>query len=111
MRAAAKTLGLGVVLGGPVLEADGFWSGVETTMWDASAGGAWPADILAVVLPAWVENQPRRLLKAVAAGLPVVASENCGLGEVRGVMEVPAGDVDALQACLAGMMAREGISA
>ena len=38
-----------------------------------------------VILPSWVEHQPRRLLKAVAAGIPVFASRYCGLEGVEGV--------------------------
>jgi glycosyltransferase involved in cell wall biosynthesis len=33
----------------------------------------------AVVLPAWVEHQPRVALRALAAGIPVVATAACGL--------------------------------
>ncbi|MDX1680072.1 MAG: VanW family protein [Akkermansiaceae bacterium] len=33
----------------------------------------------ALVLPAWVEHQPRHALKALASGIPVVASTACGL--------------------------------
>lgn len=36
---------------------------------------------VAVVLPAWVEHQPRLALKALAMGIPVYATEECGLEE------------------------------
>ena len=45
-----------------------------------------------VVLPAVVEHAPRALLQAVAAGVPVVASEACGLAEVPGVITMPLDD-------------------
>ncbi len=35
----------------------------------------------AVVLPAWIEHQPRLALKALAMGIPVYATEECGLPE------------------------------
>ena len=35
----------------------------------------------AVVLPAWVEHQPRLVLRALAMGIPVYATEECGLPE------------------------------
>jgi len=114
VREAARALGLRVALGGPVLEDEGFWSDVQTVRVDMS-GDALPQEIkvvpdgtVAVVLPAWVENQPRRLLKAAAAGIPVVASEQCGLAGVPGVIEVPAGDVDALKARLGEILERSG---
>lgn len=33
----------------------------------------------AVVLPAWIEHQPRLALLALASGIPVIATEACGL--------------------------------
>ena len=84
---AARALGLRVQLGGPVLERGACWEGVKTIPAAAHGSG-----VGAIVLPAWVEHQPRRLLQAVAAGLPVVASEECGLADVPGVITVPAGD-------------------
>jgi hypothetical protein len=35
----------------------------------------------AVVLPAWIEHQPRLALQALAMGIPVYATEECGLPE------------------------------
>lgn len=45
-----------------------------------------------VALPAVVEHTPRALLQAVAAGLPVLVSEACGLAEVPGVTTLPLED-------------------
>ncbi len=53
-----------------------------------------------VVLPAWVEHEPRVLLAAMARGIPVIATAACGLGDLPGWSEVPAGDVDALRVAL-----------
>ena len=89
--AAARKLGLRVQLGGPVLETENPWWGIDTL----PARANW-AGVGVVVLPAWVEHQPRRLLAAVAAGVPVVAGEACGLADVPGVTTVPAGDPAAL---------------
>jgi glycosyltransferase involved in cell wall biosynthesis len=44
-----------------------------------------------VVFPAFVESQPRRLLAALASGVPVIATPACGLGPRE-----PAGDAAAL---------------
>jgi len=89
MREAARRLNLTVALGGSVLESGGFWDGVNL------ASQAWPENAGLVALPAWVEHQPRRLLKAVAMGIPVVASEACGLKDIPGVHTFPTGDLDA----------------
>ena len=92
LRAAARELGLCIQLSGPVIEDAAFWQGVETI----PAGEDWLAGVAAVVLPAWVEHQPRRLLAAVAAGVPVIATEACGLSGVPGVITIPNGDPKAL---------------
>ena len=39
------------------------------------------ASASAVVLPAWIEHQPRLALLALASGIPVIATEACGLPE------------------------------
>ncbi|MBE7210874.1 MAG: VanW family protein [Gluconacetobacter diazotrophicus] len=96
LAAAARELGRRVQLGGPLLEGAGAWQGVDTIPARTDQAG-----VGVVVLPAWVEHQPRRLLAAVAAGLPVIASEACGLDGVPGVVQVPVGDADALKATLA----------
>jgi hypothetical protein len=98
LRDVARELGLRVILSGPDLEGTGFWSGVSVDRM------AFDDALLAapvVVLPAFVENQPRRLLLAAAMQLPVVASDACGLGEATGVTTVPAGNVPALAAAIA----------
>jgi len=100
LRAVARELDLPLLLGGPVLEGDGFWDGVRAT----TANGALLQDAAAVVLPAWLEDQPRRLLQAVAAGIPIVASDACGLDGVQGVHVIRTGDVNAL-----GKVAKEAM--
>jgi len=54
----------------------------------------------AVVRPAHVEHSPRLLLQALAQGIPVIATRACGLGDLPGWIEVPAGDVEALRSAL-----------
>lgn len=104
LRAALRELGLPLSLGGPVLEKPDFWKGIDT----APAGADWLEDAAAVVLPAWVEHQPRRLLQAVAAGIPVIATAACGLAGVPGVTTIPTGDTAALREALAGISAGVG---
>lgn len=62
--------------------------------------GDWLAGAAVVVLPAHVEHAPRAVLRAVAAGVPVVASTACGLGGLPGVCEIAPGDIDALRTAL-----------
>lgn len=86
------------VLGSPSDDA-GLWHGIEPLQ-HMNWQGDWLADASVVVLPAHIEHAPRALLRAVAAGVPVVASTACGLAGVPGVHEVAPSDIDALRTAL-----------
>lgn len=101
LRSAARELGLRLTLTGAQLEGPDFWRGVEV---ERAAGGDWLEGACAVVLPSFVEHAPRRLLEAVARGVPVVASTACGLEGVPGVVSVPAGDARALRGALSRIL-------
>jgi hypothetical protein len=47
-----------------------------------------------------VQHQPRLLLRAIAAGIPVIATAACGVSGLPGVTTVPASDVAALVKCI-----------
>lgn len=79
VREVAKLLDLEVVLPGADLEGPGFWAGVRVVRPGATPASAWLDGVGAVVQPALVEDQPRRLLAALAAGVPVLATPACGL--------------------------------
>jgi hypothetical protein len=57
--------------------------------------------VAAVVLPAHIEHAPRLLLRALACGVPVIATPACGLDAGPGLEIVDAGDVEGLRAALA----------
>lgn len=81
---------------GAQLEGPEFWRG--TAVENKTNGKDWLEGVDVVVLPAFVEHKPRRLLDAVANGTPVIASTACGLEHVQGVINVPVGNVEALRA-------------
>lgn len=82
-----------LVLLGPVIEAQDFWRG-----FDAERGtDDWMRRADLVVLPAHIEHKPRRLLAAAACGVPVIASEACGVAGVDGIETVEAGDAVSLR--------------
>ena len=93
VRDAARMIGAEIVVFGEELEGAGFWRGVRVARPD-------PADPFAgvdvVVQPSLVENAPRRLLEALARGIPVVATPACGLAPREGLALIPHGDVAAL---------------
>lgn len=103
MREVARELDLELVcLGGTSLEGPDFWRGVRIAPADPAG---WLEQAAAVVLPAFVEHRPRRLLTAVAAGVPVIASSACGLGGLPGVHEIEAGDPSALRSAVLALPA------
>jgi glycosyltransferase involved in cell wall biosynthesis len=53
-----------------------------------------------LVIPAWVEHEPRLALKALAMGLPVIASKACGLAAHPLLKEIDEGDVEGLKRAL-----------
>lgn len=101
LRLAAQELGLDVVTLGSELEGPNFWQNVKTIRSD---GPGWLDEVAAVVQPAFVEERPRRLLEAVAAGVPVIATAACGIGERPGVTLVPAGDAGALKQAIESVL-------
>ena len=95
LRAAIEGLDVQLITMGAELEGTDFWRGTLTER--RSGDQDWLEGIDAVVLPAFVEHKPRRLLEAVALGTPVIASHACGLEHTKEVINVPVGDVERLR--------------
>ena len=98
LRAAARSLNLEVLLLGNELEGPDFWQGVSTTR---------TAKASVTVQPALIEDKPRMLLKSIAAGLSVIASDACGLDPAPGVHIIPACNESALTEALATVFQRK----
>jgi hypothetical protein len=96
LRAAAQALDLEVLLLGSDLEGSDFWRGIRTRR----APATWLTEVAAVVQPALLEDKPRTLIAGLAAGLPVIATEACGLGSHDLLTLIPVGDESALQEAL-----------
>lgn len=95
LREALNGLDVTLFTLGPYIESSDFWDGFDTSM-----GGAWLQKADLVVLPAFVEHRPRRLFMAAAAGIPVIASDECGVSNIEGIAGFPAGDVAALRSLI-----------
>jgi hypothetical protein len=95
VRQAALALDLEVMPLGSELEGEGFWDGVRL-----AAPGDW-TKVDVIVQPALVEDQPRRLLAAIATGIPVIATPACGLDPQPGLKLIPPCDPEALITALA----------
>lgn len=105
LREAARALDFRLVCLGRVIEQPNFWAGTKVE----APGGNWLDGAAAVVLPAFVENRPRRLLAALSAGVPVIATPACGLSGLAGVIEVPAGDAETLTTALANVLEKRAL--
>ena len=101
LREALAGMEVELVAMGSKLEGAGFWDGVRL----AAPEAYWLDGADLVVLPAFVENQPRRLLAALAAGVPVIATPACGLGAREGLTLVPAGNAAALREAMETVLA------
>lgn len=103
LREAARALGLTIVLLGSELEGNDFWEGVEVVR--PGTHEDWLEGCCCVVQPAIVEERPRHLLEAIACGVPVIATDVCGIRGMAGVT-ITEPTVDALVADLARATAR-----
>jgi VanW like protein/glycosyl transferase family 1 len=97
LRAAARALDLEIAPLGNELEGKDFWSDTRIVELDR---GNWLNGISLVVQPAIVEQAPRRLLTALAARIPVIATPACGLDPQPGLTLVPPCDSNALAAAI-----------
>ncbi|MFD2261324.1 hypothetical protein ACFSM5_00385 [Lacibacterium aquatile] len=77
VRAIARQLPEPLVLFGTDLEGADFWDGVVVER--RQMGQDWLADIGAILHPAAMTNQPRRLLEAWGQGIGIYATSGCGL--------------------------------
>ena len=100
LREALRGLDVKLLTMGPYIEAVDFWDGFDLE----PIGGDWLARADAVVLPAFIEHKPRRLLAAAVNGVPVIASEECGVSGVQGVTIVPSGSVAALRTAIIAVL-------
>jgi glycosyltransferase involved in cell wall biosynthesis len=100
LRDAIRDLSVKLILLGPMIEGSNFWDG-----FDIERG---PTDWLeradVVVLPAFVEHRPRRLLLAARAGIPVIATDACGVAGIENVITVEHGDVASLRKAIVGQL-------
>lgn len=102
LREALRGLPVRLALPPGALESAGFWNGIDAVRAISMAEGVAGADV--VVLPAWIEHQPRGLLMALAQGKPVIATSACGLPPGQSWTCVEAGDAAGLRAAILGAL-------
>jgi hypothetical protein len=100
LREAIRGLDVKLILLGPIIESTNFWQGFDVGRGDEH----WVTLADVVVLPAFVEHRPRRLIAAAAAGIPVIASRACGVDNVPGIRSIESGDAVLLREELLGVL-------
>jgi glycosyltransferase involved in cell wall biosynthesis len=81
---------------GQTVEEPGFWQELPVE----PAREDWLHRASVVVQPAFLENNPRALLRALSAGIAVIATPECGLENLPNLTIIPAGDLQALKEAL-----------
>ena len=91
-----------LVLNTRAAESKHFWEGVPMS----EVSSDWLQHANVVIQPAFIENNPRPLLRALASGIPVIATPECGIEAHPLLTLVPTGNrqalADALQATISG---------
>jgi hypothetical protein len=93
MKRLAKELNFIIVVSGKIKESESFWEELQVE----SSGTNPFENIGLLVYPAYVEHQPRLLLKALFAGIPVITTTAAGLAPRENLTIVPIGDYEALK--------------
>ncbi len=93
MKRLAIELNLSLVVSGKSKESENFWEGLTIE----KAGENPFENIGLIIYPAYVEHQPRLLLKAISAGIPVITTAAAGLAPRENLTILPVGDYDALK--------------
>lgn len=107
LREALRGLDVKLVTMGPDIENGDFWEGFDVER--SGPDRLETADL--VVLPAFVEHRPRRLLEAARAGIPVIASAACGVENIKGIETIEAGDAVELREKILGHLAKKAVLA
>jgi hypothetical protein len=87
-----QDLNLRLTISGEKIETKDFWGNIET---EAFSGDY--SEIGLVVYPAYVENQPRSLLKAISLNIPIITSFEAGIKESENVKIIDVNDYNSLK--------------
>ncbi len=99
VREVARRLDLSVMILGTRLEDVRKWDGINLL-----PTGDWKSRALAVVQPSVFETRPQKLLHGLAAGVPIIASSQCGL-PYDACTTIEFGDIDELEGVLRKLVA------
>ena len=99
MREAMEQLDIALLIERPGEERPGFWGDRDVRLLQGV-----PSGLAGVILPAIVEHRPATLLRALAAGLPVIATEACGLPPQPGLTLIEPCDAAGLREAIRSLL-------
>lgn len=89
----AQQLNLTIVVTGKATEYDNFWGNVKIEM----PGSNIFDGVGLVIYPAYIEHRPLVLLRALAAGIPVITTQACGLQPTQNLTILPTDNFELLK--------------
>ncbi|MEM9981036.1 MAG: VanW family protein, partial [Bacteroidota bacterium] len=92
VRRLAKELQLDLTITGRLLEGEDFWKDIKVKRFNGDL-----TQIGLVIYPTYVEHQPRLILKALTAGIPVITTTACGLKSFENLKVLPLNRYDLLK--------------
>lgn len=95
MKKIVEELDISICILGNASENDGFWETSPVKKFDGNYNS-----VSLVIFPAYIEHQPRQVLKLIAMGIPVIISSACGIEAQKGVTVFQTGDYEALKECV-----------
>ena len=93
LRTAIKNLNVKLIILGGNVESEDFWQGFDVEKGVEN----WLEIADLVVLPAFVEHKPRRVLQAISNEIPCIVSTACGVANAANVEVIKIGDAVALR--------------
>lgn len=105
LASALQGLDVELLILGNTFNAPSPWQGIHITR--SPHHGHWLDRATLVAMPAHVEHTPRAALRALAAGIPVIATPACGLEGLPNVHTIAPGDANALRAAILHLLERD----
>ena len=93
LRQLIRDLDIPITIVGKTLESTNFFDGLDVTFSSSQS----LHEVALVICPAYVENRPKLILKAIASGIPVVISDACGIIPDKKVYAFSAGDYQSMK--------------
>jgi hypothetical protein len=93
LREAIRGLDIKLITLGALIENADFWKAFDVE----KGADDWLEKADLIVLSAFIEHKPRRILQAVSNKIPVIASKSCGLENVEGITIIETGNSEDLR--------------